>query len=121
MLDIELVKQHLRVLHSREDGVIKAYTRAAFAAFERFAERKLYKTIEDLELDQNAAPYAMAFSYSSVIDVDGNEETVTNHPDDILAGTLIYIGYLYTVRDMDAAIPRAVEALWQPYRIMRIA
>lgn len=121
MLNLSLVKQHLRVLHNREDEVIETYISAAFSAFEQFTERKLYETLDDLELDQDAPPYSMALSYISAVEGENGTESKVNYRNDIVSGALIYIGYLYTVRDMDASMPRAVESLWWPYKVMRIA
>lgn len=103
MIDSALVKQHLRVLHNREDAVIEAYTNAALRMFEQFTERTLFADQTALD-DADPAP-----EFVAVMDAD------------IQAGALILIGYLYSTRDMDASMPRATERLWQPYRVLRIS
>lgn len=103
MLDLDLVKQHLRVLHSREDSLIQTYVDAALCQFESFTSRKLYVDQATLEADVTAPANAIVL-----------DSKITN-------GALLLIGYLYSVRDMDAAMPRATERLWNSYRIIRIA
>lgn len=103
MIDSALVKQHLRVFHTREDTAIQAYTDAALRMFEQYTERKLYESADALSSDLEAP------EFTAVMDKD------------IQAGALLLIGYLYTTRDMDAAMPRATESLWQPYKVYRIA
>ena len=121
MLELSLVKQHLRVLHNREDMVIQTYIDAAFAAFEQFTERKIYITLEALGLDQDAPVHSIALSHEAEFETEEGTEIKRIYKNDIVSGALIFIGYLYTVRDMDASMPRATESLWQPYRIVRFA
>lgn len=103
MLDLALVKQHLRVLHNREDSLIQTYMDAALCQFESYTERKLYVDQAAIDAD-TAAP-----EFTAILD-----SKITN-------GALLLIGYLYSVRDMDAAMPRATERLWNSYRVLRIA
>lgn len=103
MLDLALVKQHLRVLHNREDTLIKSYVDAALCEFESYTERKLYLDQPALDADTTAP------EYTAVLD-----SKITN-------GALLLAGYFYSVRDMDAAMPRATERLWNSYRVIRIA
>lgn len=103
MLDLALVKQHLRVLHNREDTLIQSYVDTALIEFEAYTERKLYANKAELEAD------SIAPTYTAVLD-----SKITN-------GALLLVGYLYSVRDMDAKMPRATERLWNSYRVLRIA
>lgn len=103
MIPPALVKQHLRVLHTREDDLIQLYTDAAIRQFEESTERKLYASQD--ELDADTAPP----EYTAVLNQD------------IQAGALLLIGYLYTTRNIDAPMPRATERLWQPYKVYRIS
>ena len=103
MLDIALVKQHLRVLHAREDMLIQTYMDAALCEFESYTERKLY--VDQAAIDADAT----APEYTAILD-----SKITN-------GALLLVGYFYSVRDMDAAMPRATERLWNSYRVLRIA
>tara|TARA_B110000196_G_scaffold317906_1_gene332078 strand:- start:11418 stop:11729 length:312 start_codon:yes stop_codon:yes gene_type:complete len=103
MLDLALVKQHLRVLHSREDTLIQSYVDTALCEFESYTERKLYLDQDELDADTTAP------TYTAILD-----SKITN-------GALLLIGYLYSVRDMDASMPRATERLWNSYRVIRIA
>lgn len=103
MLDLALVKQHLRVLHNREDTLIQSYVDAALCEFESYTERKLYLDKAALDADTTAP------TYTAILD-----SKITN-------GALLLIGYLYSVRDMDAKMPRATERLWNSYRVLRIA
>jgi len=103
MLDLQLVKKHLRVFHAREDDLIQSYIDAALAQFESFTERKLYADQTALDADVNAPQYTAVLSPK------------------IKNGAFLLIGYFYSERDRDAAMPRATEALWQSYRVIRIA
>jgi hypothetical protein len=103
MLDFALVKQHLRVLHNREDDLIQTYVDSALCEFESYTERKLY--VDQAALDADTAPP----EYTVILD-----KKIEN-------GALLLVGYLYSVRDMDAAMPRATERLWNSYRVLRIA
>jgi hypothetical protein len=103
MLDLDLVKQHLRVLHSREDTLIQTYVDAALCEFESFTERKLY--VDQAALDADIA----SPEYTAILD-----SKITN-------GALLQAGFFYSCRDMDAAMPRATERLWNSYRVIRIA
>jgi hypothetical protein len=103
MLALALVKQHLRVLHSREDTIIQTYVDSALCQFESFTGRKLYADQAALTAD------AVAPANTAILD-----SKITN-------GALLLAGYFYSCRDMDAAMPRATERLWNSYRVIRIA
>lgn len=103
MLDLDLVKQHLRVLHKRDDALISGYVDAALCEFESYTERKLYVDQAAIDADLSAP------EYTAIID------------EKITAGAWLLIGYLYSNRDMDASMPRATERLWNSYRVLRIA
>jgi hypothetical protein len=103
MLNLALVKQHLRVLHNREDDLIETYMAAAISEFESYTERKLYADQAELEADATPPEYTVIL-----------DKKIEN-------GALLLVGYLYSVRDMDAPMPRATERLWNSYRVLRIA
>ena len=103
MISIDLAKQHLRVLHAREDTLIQSYIDAAFSEFESHTERKLYVNQDALDADASAP------EYTAILDSK------------ITSGALLLVGYLYNNRDMDSAMPRATENLWASYRVLRIA
>jgi len=112
MLDLQLVKKHLRVFHAREDDLIQLYIDAALAQFESFTERKLFEDQEALD----AAVYSGAFTDASDV-----PEFTAILSKEIEQGAFLLIGYFYSERDRDAPMPRATELLWQSYRVIRFA
>ncbi|MEY8205410.1 MAG: head-tail connector protein [Bermanella sp.] len=103
MITLDQTKQHLRVLHTREDTLIQGYVDAALCEFESYTNRKLYPDQPALTTDTSAP------QYTAILDQK------------IIAGCLLLVGYLYNNRDMDAAMPRAIQNLWASYRVLQIA
>jgi hypothetical protein len=110
LLDIELVKSHLRVDDTDSDTLIEAYQGAAEEAIERYLDREIY--IEG----------------TSPTTVDGVALNAA-----ITAAILLLIGDLYADREtedsdfqrraapgQDAVFPRQVRSLLAPYRVWRI-
>jgi oligoribonuclease (3'-5' exoribonuclease) len=101
MIDLAVVKSHLRVEHDDEDALIQDYTDAAFAAFQDWTNRKLVATETDLP------------------DPVGSSMVITST---IKQGALLLIGQWYKNREATligasvAMIPLATEALWKPHR-----
>ena len=103
MIDLEVVKAHLRVDHDDEDGLIQGYTDAAFSAFEQWTNRRLVE--EGVVLP----------------DPVGNAMTISKA---ILQGALMLIGYWYANRESVILtgsstftdMPMATRALWSPHR-----
>jgi len=98
MIDLALVKSHLRVDGTDEDALIQAYTDAAFSAFETWTNRKLVTVLP---------------------------ETVENHlviTKSIEQGALLLIGHWYANRESVAVgvsvseMPLATKSLWLPHR-----
>ncbi len=98
MIDLALVKSHLRVDGVDEDALIQAYTDAAISAFEAWTNRKLVATLP---------------------------ETVENHlliTKSIEQGALLLIGHWYANRESVAVgvsvseMPLATKSLWLPHR-----
>lgn len=103
MIPLALVKQHLKVLHNREDELIQSYINAALLAFEDFTERKLYADQGALAADSKSP------EHTAVINTG------------ILQGALLLIGNYYSYRNAGGDFPKGTERLWQPYKVYRIA
>lgn len=101
MIDLPVVKAHLRVDHDDEDALIQGYTDAAFSAFETWTNRTL--------VDPEAA----------LPDPVGNALLMTKA---IEQGALLLIGHWYSSREtvvigtITAELPMATNALWMPHR-----
>jgi hypothetical protein len=98
MIDLALVKSHLRVDGVDEDALIQAYTDAAISAFEAWTNRKLVTVLPD---------------------------PVENHlliTKSIEQGALLLIGHWYANRESVAVgvsvseMPMATKSLWMPHR-----
>ena len=101
MIDLPIVKAHLRVDHDDEDALIQGYTDAAFSAFETWTNRTL--------VDPEAAlpdPVDNALLMTKAIE----------------QGALLLIGHWYSSREtvvigtITAELPMATNALWMPHR-----
>ena len=101
MIDLPIVKAHLRVDHDDEDSLIQGYTDAALSAFETWTNRTL--------VDPEAA----------LPDPVGNALLMTKA---IEQGALLLIGHWYSSREtvvigtITAELPMATNALWMPHR-----
>lgn len=111
LLDISLVKQHLRVDDSDSDTLIAAYQAAAESIVTEYVDRDVY--------------------------ISGDSPTTTDEfameiEPPMVAAILLLIGDLYAARETDdtdasrkpslvqnAVLPRAVRALLAPYRVWR--
>jgi len=98
MIDLALVKSHLRVDGTEEDALIQTYIDAAISAFEAWTNRKLVTVLP---------------------------ETVENHlviTKAIEQGALLLIGHWYANRESVAVgvsvseMPMATKSLWMPHR-----
>ena len=102
MIDIIVVKAHLKVDHDDEDPLIQGYTDAALSAFESWTNRKLVSPGETLP------------------DPIGNALIMS---DAIKQGALLLIGQWYVYREsvissttQISELPMATTALWKPHR-----
>lgn len=105
MIDLAIVKAHLRVTHDAEDALIQGYTDAALSTFELWTNRKLVG-------EGDALPEPV-----------GNAMAVTKA---IRQGALLLIGHWYASREavvvgtITAELPMATNALWKPHRWVNV-
>lgn len=105
MIDLPIVKAHLRVDHDDEDALIEGYRDAALSAFETWTNR----TLVDPE--------------TVLPDPVGNALLMTKA---IQQGALLLIGHWYSGREtvvigtITAELPMATNALWKPHRWVNI-
>lgn len=105
MIDILVVKAHLRVDHDDEDALIEGYRDAALSAFETWTNRTLIDP-------QTALPEPV-----------GNALLMTKG---IQQGALLLIGHWYGSREtvvigtITAELPMATNALWKPHRWVNV-
>tara|TARA_Y100001951_G_scaffold103734_1_gene113270 strand:+ start:10703 stop:11017 length:315 start_codon:yes stop_codon:yes gene_type:complete len=100
MLDLQLVKQHLRVDHDDDDPLIEAYIAGAVSAFESWTNRTLY-------------------AEGGLPDPVGN--AIALKPG-ISQGMFLLVGHWYANRESVATgtiateVPLATASLWRPHR-----
>ncbi|MGX4726152.1 head-tail connector protein [Pseudomonas corrugata] len=106
MIDLDVVKAHLKVDHDDEDLLIQGYTDAALSAFETWTNRTLI------------APGG------ALPDPVGNALIMTPA---ITQGALLLIGQWYVYREpvissttQVSELPMATSALWKPHRWVNI-
>lgn len=105
MIDLPIVKVHLRVDHDDEDALIEGYRDAALSAFETWTNRTLI------------GPEA------ALPDPVGNALRMSKS---IQQGALLLIGHWYSGREtvvigtITAELPMATNALWKPHRWVNI-
>ncbi|MBJ2263723.1 head-tail connector protein [Pseudomonas sp. MF6787] len=105
MIDLPIVKVHLRVDHDDEDALIEGYRDAALSAFETWTNRTLVDPAEPLP------------------DPVGNALWMSKS---IQQGALLLIGHWYGSREsvvigtITAELPMATNALWKPHRWVNI-
>ncbi|EKO4983783.1 phage gp6-like head-tail connector protein [Escherichia coli] len=105
MIDLDVVKQHCRIDtdFTGDDALLEIYTGAAARYVQKWTRRTLYET-------QSSAGYSE----------DPDSILLTA---DIKAAMLLLIGHWYANREavnignITTAVPFAIEALLQPYRI----
>ncbi|WP_044275222.1 head-tail connector protein [Pseudomonas fluorescens] len=105
MIDLPIVKAHLRVDHDDENALIQGYTDAALSAFETWTNRKLVAEGEVLP-----EPVGNALYMSKAI----------------RQGALLLIGTWYNSREsvvvgtISSELPMATNALWNPHRWVNV-
>ena len=105
MIDLPIVKAHLRVDHDDEDALIEGYRDAALSAFETWTNRILV----DPE--------------GTLPDPVGNALLMTKA---IKQGALMLIGHWYSDKEsvviggVAVELPMATSALWKPHRWVNI-
>ncbi|ARB29702.1 gp6-like head-tail connector protein [Pseudomonas tolaasii NCPPB 2192] len=105
MIDLPIVKAHLRVDHDDEDALIEGYRDAALSAFETWTNRTLVSP-------DTALP-----------DPVGNALRMSKS---IQQGALLLIGHWYSSREtvvigaITAELPMATNALWKPHHWVNI-
>lgn len=102
MIELALVKAHLRVDHDQEDGLIETYISAALSAFETITNRKLVAALPPEPV---------------------NEVVMS---DSVLQGALLLIGHWYANRESAVvglsavSLPMATDMLWKPHRWVNV-
>ncbi|WP_079229409.1 head-tail connector protein [Pseudomonas putida] len=105
MIDLDLVKVHLKVDGDDEDTLIQGYTDAAISSFELWTNRSLVAEGDPLP------------------DPVGNALAITKA---IRQGALLLIGHWYANREAVATgtiateLPLATNALWRPHRWVNV-
>lgn len=105
MIDLALVKSHLRVDGAEEDALIQAYTDAALNTFEMWTNRKLVPAADPLP---------------------DPVENYLNLSKSIEQGALLLIGSWYANREsvvigtITSEVPMATKALWMPHKWARL-
>jgi len=105
LVDIALVKKHLRVFHTDDDTEIAAYQAAAETIVKEYVDRVVYEA-------GGSAP-------------SGDDGTAIEVTPAITAAILLLIGDLYERRESNtwepeqATLPKSVRALLAPYRVWR--
>lgn len=105
MIELSIVKAHLRVGHDDEDSLIEGYRDAAISAFESWTNRTLIDQAHELP---DPPGKAIALSKS------------------IQQGALLLIGHWYANRETVAVgvsaveLPMATNALWNPHRWVNV-
>jgi len=105
MIDLDVVKQHCRIDtdFTGDDALLEIYTGAAARYVQKWTRRTLYET-------ESGAGYR-----------DDPDSILLT--EDVKAAMLLLIGHWYANREavnignITTAVPFAVEALLQPYRI----
>ena len=105
MIELSIVKAHLRVGHDDEDSLIEGYRDAALSAFESWTNRTLIDPAHELP------------------DPPGKAITLSKS---IQQGALLLIGHWYANRETVAVgvsaveLPMATNALWNPHRWVNV-
>lgn len=105
MIELGVVKQHLRVEGDHEDALVGVYLAAAVDAAERYLGRKLY--VDQVPVDQ----------------VPEDEEQGLVITPSITAAILLITGHLYENREevvtgtIATRLPMTSESLLWPYRL----
>ncbi len=105
VIDLPIVKAHLRVDHDDEDALIEGYRDAAISAFETWTNRTLVEPGGVLP------------------DPIGNAMLMTRA---ISQGALLLIGHWYNSREtvvvgtITSELPMATNALWKPHRWVNV-
>lgn len=105
MLELSIIKEHCRIDDdfTADDSLLGIYGGAALRYVETWTRRKLYETDATTGFTEDEAPLLLG--------------------DDIRAAMLLLICHWYSNREavnignITTAVPFAVEALLQPYRI----
>ena len=105
-VELDIAKQHLRVTHSEEDGVIALYLQAAEESAALFLNRKIYPDLQAFE--------------EGILGGDLTGMLSTGTTD---AAILLLLGHLYANREEVTAgvslaqLPMGFHALLQPFRV----
>ncbi|EPZ2492062.1 head-tail connector protein [Enterobacter hormaechei] len=116
MLDQNVVKQHCRIDtdFTGDDALLKIYTGAAARYVQTWTRRTLY--------EKESSP-GYADDPDPILLNDDVKAAMLLLNDDVKAAMLLLIGHWYANREavnignITSAVPFAVEALLQPYRI----
>lgn len=106
LVDLSLIKQHLRVLHADEDMLIQAYAEAAERQVISFVDRPVYATAEEIPAEGS----------------DGYDEFAIVVNAQIQVAVMLLVGRLWdgeALEQLEDRPPVEVRSILAPLRVFR--
>jgi hypothetical protein len=111
LLDIDLVKKHLRVTHDDDDDVIAAYQAAAEAAVTEYLDRNVYPAGDSPAPDDEYAIELRPSIVTAILLLVGNMYDGCDVDTDAVEGV--------AQPDGDVVLPGVIRTMLTPYRVWR--